>query len=113
MVRTGGAGGLGDAAITALHAFGSKGLRPDLTILLEVNEANVAARLAERDGEVSDAIGGRSADYHRSVASSFKALADADPDGFAVVNGDGDPSEVHARVLEALAPLLAKEKRAL
>ena len=34
----GGASGLGDEAITALHAFGSDGLRPDCTILLEVNE---------------------------------------------------------------------------
>ena len=66
----GGAGGLGDAAITALHEFGSEGLRPDLTILLEVDEARLAERLAARDGGDSDAIGGRSADYHRSVASA-------------------------------------------
>lgn len=102
----GGAGELGDAAIVALHQFGSHGMRPDCTVLLEVDEARLAQRLNERDGDTSDAIGGRSADYHRKVAHSFRALAEADPAGFVVVDGIGTPEEVHARVMAALAPLL-------
>lgn len=102
----GGAGGLGDAAITALHGFGSAGLRPDCTILLEVHEDRLAQRLAMRDGDTSDAIGGRSADYHRAVAKSFRDLADADPQGFRIVDGNGDPRDVRARVMRALAPLI-------
>jgi dTMP kinase len=102
----GGAGGLGDDAIIALHQFGTHGLRPDCTVLLEVDEARLAQRLNERDGDTSDAIGGRSADYHRKVAQSFRALAEADPEGFVVIDGIGTPEEVHARVMAALAPLL-------
>ena len=102
----GGAGGIGDDAIQSLHAFGSGGLRPDLTILLEVDEDRVAARLAERDGGESDAIGGRSLDYHRKVAASFRALAEADPKGFARIDGMGTPEEVHSRVTDALAELI-------
>ncbi|MEO1730647.1 MAG: dTMP kinase [Pseudomonadota bacterium] len=98
----GGAGGLGDDAITSLHAFGSAALRPDLTILLTVDEYATAKRLQQRDGGETDAIGGRSAVYHASVAAAFRALADRDPDGFAVVDGDGSPEEVHARILEAI-----------
>ncbi|MEM6476248.1 MAG: dTMP kinase [Pseudomonadota bacterium] len=108
----GGAGGLGDAAITALHGFGSEGLRPDLTILIEVDEARIAERLSARDGDDSDAIGGRSADYHRKVAEAFKVLAKADPDGFALVDGNGSPEEVHRRVLATLEPLLPAEHKA-
>lgn len=102
----GGAGGLGDDAITALHGFGSAGLRPDCTILLEVDDRRLTQRLAERDGDQSDAIGGRSADYHRAVAQSFRALADADPQGVRVVDGNGPPEDVHARVMAALEHLL-------
>ena len=104
----GGAGGLGDEAIVALHQFGSHGMRPDCTVLLEVDEARLAQRLAERDGENSDAIGGRSADYHRKVAQSFRALAEADPQGFVVLDGTGTPEEVHQRVMTALAALIAE-----
>ena len=102
----GGAGGLGDEAITALHAFGSDGLRPDCTILLEVNEDTRLARLQARDGGESDAIGGRSADYHNAVAERFRKLATDDPAGFALVDGNGSAHEVHEKVLEALEPFL-------
>ncbi|MBV7267055.1 dTMP kinase [Erythrobacter ani] len=101
----GGAGGLGDEAITALHNFGSRGLRPDLTILLEVDPDQVEERLAIRDGDEVDAIGGRSSEYHRNVAACFNALAKADPKGFAVIDGSGDADAVHAEVLKALEPL--------
>ena len=102
----GGASGLGDEAITALHAFGSDGLRPDCTILLEVNEKTRLARLQERDGGESDAIGGRSTEYHKAVAERFRKVAASDPEGFALVDGNGTAQLVHERVLEALNPLL-------
>lgn len=99
----GGAGGLGDDAITRLHAIGSDGLRPDLTILLEVDEATLAARLHARDGDQSDAIGGRGLDYHRAVAASFRRFADQNPAGFVVLDGTGTADEVHARIREAVS----------
>lgn len=104
----GGAGGLGDEAITALHAFGSHGMRPDCTILLEVDDTAREARLTARDGDTSDAIGGRSAEYHKAVAASFRKLADYNRDGFKVVDGSGSPEDVHARVIAALGALLER-----
>jgi dTMP kinase len=103
----GGAGGLGDEAICALHQFGSGALRPDLVILLEADEAILAERLKARDGDNSDAIGGRGLAYHRAVAAQFRVLAEADPHGFAVIEASGVPDAVHDRVMAALAPLLA------
>lgn len=102
----GGAGGLGDKAIGALHTFGSGGLRPDLVILLEADGAALSARLAARDGDTSDAIGGRPAEYHQAVAAAFRQLAEGDPLGFARIDAIGEPMAVHERVMEALAPLL-------
>ena len=102
----GGAGGLGDAAIVALHDFGSAALRPDLTLLFEVDPATAAARIDQRDGVDRDAIGGRDEAYHARVAAGFRALAKADPAGFRVIDGNGAPDTVHRLVLDALAPLL-------
>jgi len=102
----GGAGALGDELIVALHEIGSNGLRPDLTLLIEVDEDRIAERLADRDGGASDAIGGRDLSYHRAVASAFRQFAAADPAGFAIVDGAGTPEQVHQRVMQALAPLL-------
>lgn len=102
----GSAGGLGDEAITTLHAFGSAGLRPDRVILLEGDEAALAGRLAAR-GERADAIEGRPAEYHRAVAAAFRALAKANPQGFAVIDAIGAPDAVHQRILLAIGDLLA------
>ncbi|NNF94503.1 MAG: dTMP kinase [Altererythrobacter sp.] len=102
----GGAGQLGDEAVVALHAIGSDGLRPDLTLLLEADESQVAERLAERDGDSSDAIGGRDIAYHRAVTAAFRRYAEEDPDGFAVIDASGTPEEVHTQILSALMPLL-------
>ncbi len=102
----GGAGGLGDDAIMALHTIGSGGLRPDLTVLIEAAPDIIAERLDLRDQGVSDAIGGRDAAYHAQVASSFARFAAEEPDLFTVIDGQGTPEEVHQRITSAVHDLL-------
>lgn len=105
----GGAGGAGDATVLTLHEIGSGGLRPDLTLLITVTPDLVTERIARRDAGVSDAIGGRHADYHASVSKAFAEFAAADPEGFAVIDGHGSPEDVHERIVATLAPLLDGE----
>ena len=95
-------GSIGDADLLALHRIGSGGLLPDVTVLIEVEEDERMARLSNRDGTDSDRIGGRDAEYHREVATRFARFADAEPDRFVRVDGEGTPEEVHRRVREAL-----------
>ncbi len=102
----GGAGGVGDGTVLLLHEHGSGGLRPDLTILITVSPEAIAQRLAERDGDISDAIGGRGADYHQAVASTFLAMAEKEPDRFVVVDGEGTIEEVQSRVNLAITARL-------
>lgn len=102
----GGAGELGDDAILRLHDIGSKGVRPDLTLLIEVPAERVAERLALRDGENADAIGGRDADYHRRVGETFREIAARDPDAFALIDGTGTIDEVQSRIRSVVAPLV-------
>jgi dTMP kinase len=98
----GGGSGLDDADICMLHQIGSGGLLPDRTLLLELDPAQAARRLAERDRGHSDRIGGRDAAYHARVAAAFRRFADAEPDRFALVDALGTPEAVHARVLMAV-----------
>ncbi|QKG71590.1 dTMP kinase [Erythrobacter mangrovi] len=100
------AGGLGDERILSLHQFGSEGLLPDLTIVIEAPLEDVSRRLAARDVGGPDAIGGRASEYHASVNAAFLAFAEADPGRFRIVDGAGDVEQVHARVMQVIAPLL-------
>ncbi|MFM6949965.1 MAG: dTMP kinase [Novosphingobium sp.] len=102
----GGGGGLSDGDVLDLHRIGSGGLLPDLTLLIEVSPAIVAQRLALRDGDQADRIGGRDARYHAAVAAAFRRFADAEPNRFALIDGDGAAEAVHSAVLAALEPVL-------
>ena len=102
----GGAGGVGDEAVLALHDIGSKGLKPDVTLLIDVPAESIAERLVLRDGGASDAIGGRSAEYHAAVATTFRALAEGEPHRFCIIDGSGSPEDVHNRVRSHIERLL-------
>ncbi|OBX20252.1 dTMP kinase [Erythrobacter sp. QSSC1-22B] len=107
----GSAGMLGDELVRGLHGYGSEGLLPDLTLVIAVDETTAAARLAARDGAVSDAIGGRQAAYHSNVNAAFVEFAAAEPERFALIDGEGSVDEVHGRIVAALEPLLATGSR--
>ena len=98
----GGASKLGEEAIVNLHQFGSGGLLPDLCVLIQIDEKLASARLALRDGDSGDAIGDRSSKYHTAVADSFQKIADAAPDRFAIIDGDGSVEEIHARIIAVI-----------
>ncbi len=104
----GGAGGLPDSEILDLHRIGSGGLLPDRTLLIEICPAEASRRLALRDAEGADRIGGRDADYHADVAAAFSRFADADPQRFVRIDGDGGIEATHVKVMAALALLLGQ-----
>jgi dTMP kinase len=101
----GGGGGLGDAELLALHDVGSAGLLPDLTLLLEVPPEEAARRIAGRDSGVADRIGGRDAGYHERVAAIFARLAEAEPERFVRIRGDGDQHAIHEEIMRAVRAL--------
>lgn len=98
-------GGLGDEDILALHRIGSGGLLPDLTLLLEVAPDVAAQRLAARDADGADRIGGREASYHAKVAAAFARFAEAEPLRFALIDTAGSREAAHARIMAAVARL--------
>lgn len=100
------AGGIDDAAILALHAFGSRGLLPDRTILLTLPEGAGEARANARDGAANDRFAARDAEFHAAVGAAFARFAAAEPERFRVVDAGGDEAAVTARILSALADLL-------
>ncbi len=102
----GGAGGLGDDAIRALHEVGSHGFLPDRTLLLRLDEGEAGRRAAARDQDGADLIGGRAETYHRAVVAAFDRLAAESPERFRIVDAAGAAEDVTARLLAALEDLL-------
>jgi len=101
-----GAQGIDDAAILALHAFGSRGLLPDRTLLLTLPDGEGDARARARDGEAADRFAARGDDFHRSVAATFDRIAETEGDRVRRVDASGEVSTVTVRLIEAIADLL-------
>lgn len=102
----GAAGGIDDAAILALHAFGSRGQLPDRTFLLDVTAENGFVRTQARDGGESDRIAGRGAQFHAAVADAFRGFAAAEPDRFRVIDANQAPADVTQSIIDDLAEWL-------
>jgi len=81
--------------VAYVNDWGTGGLRPDLTILVEVpNEV-----AAERMGTELDRLEAVGDDFRHRVAEGYRKMAAED--GWAVVDGTGTVDEVFARVLSA------------
>ncbi|MAF28887.1 MAG: dTMP kinase [Croceicoccus sp.] len=102
----GGAGGVDDDDVLALHAIGSGGLLPDLTILIDLAPAESAKRAKIRDGNASDRIGAKDEAYHAAVRERFELIATDAANRFVRIDGSGDPGDVHARIMQAIVPLV-------
>ena len=101
-----GAQGIDDAAILALHGFGSKGLLPDRTYFLELSPTAGAERAGARDGEATDRFGMRAGDFHAAVAAIFARIADAEGDRVRRIDASGDPATVTQALMADIADLL-------
>lgn len=100
------AGGLDDAAILALHGFGSRGLLPDRTLVLELSPEQGRARAASRDGIAADRFAARNADFHQAVAAAFRRFATQEPARFRLIGAAAGIDDVADTVFAAVADLL-------
>jgi dTMP kinase len=95
----GAARGLGVDAIRALNEFGTGGLRPDRTLLLRVDPALARERIA---GRAADRLEREDGAFFAAIADAYDALAAAEPDRIAVIDGAQSPDAVLADALAAL-----------
>lgn len=102
----GGAGGISDADILALHGVGSEGLLPDRTLVLALDVDEAATRADLRDGGKADRFALKNTQYHRDVAETFQSMASTSPERFRLVSASGDPAIVTARLLAAISDLI-------
>ncbi len=89
--------GLGIETVHELNRVATGSLMPDLTILIRVEPETALERAKSADRFEAEGV-----EFQRSVAAAYEAIAEREPERFVVVEGDGEPDEVHARVLEVL-----------
>jgi dTMP kinase len=99
----GGARGLGVEEVERINEFATGGLRPDVTILLDLPPAAAAARAGvEVDRFEREGMG-----LQEEVRAAYNQLVARDPDRWVVIAADREPDEVHRDVLAVVEGVLA------
>jgi dTMP kinase len=98
----GGARGLGIDDVERVNRFATRGLRPDLTFLLDLPVSEALSR-----GGESDRFEDEGSELQEAVLTAYEVLIEADPERWRRVDASRSPDEVHAEVLS-----LVEEARA-
>jgi dTMP kinase len=103
---------LPSAAVEAINAFGTGGLVPDLTILLDIDQA-AATHRREQAGVPADRLESAGSRFHQRVRRRYLELAAASPDRYAVVDAAAAPPVVHQEIWAAVCLLTGAATDAL
>ncbi|NUQ88790.1 MAG: dTMP kinase [Glycomyces artemisiae] len=95
---------LGKDEVAWVSQWATGGLKPDLTVLLDVDPAQGLHR-AKAGGE-GDRLEQERIEYHERVRETFLGLAAAEPKRYLVIPAGGTPDEIAAAVREAVAERL-------
>jgi len=102
--------------VRRLSRWATNGLVADLTVLLDVEPELGLRRAGERTGNgdgrspAPDRLERESVEFHRRVRQAFRALADAAPDRYLVVDGSRHPEAVASIVRSAVGKRLAAHR---
>jgi dTMP kinase len=97
--------GLGSDAVIALDRIACRGLKPDLTILVDVDaEASLARARARNAAEphCETRMDDQSLDFHRKVYEAYHALAKAEPERVKLVDGRTDIDSIERAVWDVV-----------
>ena len=89
-----------------LSLWATEGLLPDLTILLDLHEADGRDRMAERTKY--DRLEAEADDFHARVRAGYLALAAAEPDRFLVLDARLPIDDLAGAIRERVESLLAR-----
>ena len=87
--------------VRALSEWATRGLWPDVVVLLDLASGEAESRRGRPDRFELE-----SGEFHRRVEAGFRSLAEEDPKRWRVVDGSGTVEEVAARVWDSLADVL-------
>jgi dTMP kinase len=103
----GGGRGVDAARIAELERLATDGLKPDLTLLLDLSVADGRARASQRGG--ADRIEAERDDFFERVRATYRARAQSEPARFRMIDASLPAADVLSAAVAAIETLRAGE----
>jgi dTMP kinase len=97
--------GLGSETVLALDRIACRGLKPDLTLLVDIDMETALGRAHQRNREGAGdetRMDEQSLEFHRRVHDAYHALVASEPERIRVVDGRGDRDAVEREIWEVI-----------
>jgi dTMP kinase len=98
--------GISQQSIEDLNIVATQGIKPDLTVLVDISPGIGLARLQHKDRMESEPD-----DFHHRVRTKYLEIADRDPDRVKVLDGTLSVDEIEKQVRELVQSLLHQQER--
>ena len=99
--------GLGEETVLELDRIACRGLKPDLTILVDIDVATALERARARNTATTSnetRMDEQSVEFHTAVYRAYHALAAAEPERIRVIDGRADRDAIERAIWEAVNP---------
>ncbi|MGI6575918.1 MAG: dTMP kinase [bacterium] len=103
--------GLPVAYIEAINSQATKGIRPDLTLLLDMDIAAGRARLKGEGRTALDRLEGESLSFYHRVREGYLQLAQAEPERIKIISAQHSIAEVNRQVIDYITKFLGDSSR--
>jgi dTMP kinase len=102
----GAARGLGRDTVMTIHEIACRGLLPDLTIYLEIDQETSLERAHARNRQIEDKderrMDEQAVEFHHRVRQEYLKLAEGEPERIKIIDGRADRQTIAARIWEAV-----------
>lgn len=92
--------GLGETFVRQINAYALEEYRPDVTVFIDLTPEDAFKR--KHGADDNDRLEQAGMEFHKRVYTGFKAVAAAEPERVACIDGKQTPEEVFADVLDIL-----------
>jgi dTMP kinase len=107
MVYQGAARGLGEAAVSELDRIACRGLKPELTLLIDIDlETSLERARARRLSSAETRMDEQAEEFHRRVRDAYLRLAGREPERIRLIDGRPDAEQVQRAVWQAVAAVI-------
>lgn len=106
----GGGRGLGSTLVESLNQVATRGVKPDVTFLLDLDPEEGLGRLCGRDGGSRDRIEAEELAFHRKVREAYLEAARREPSRFVVLDATREQAEIADSVARTVEEIRSAER---